>query len=121
MESGTTKKELKFSEVYVSDIKILKTIFDQVSDINSTDQKSFGVPYLIAKKGDEIIAFASLIADQNHKINLGIYDNGNLDNEDKKEFSQYSSDFLKEKKEATFNNAELLIKNTERISQWLNF
>lgn len=120
MKSQTPKEKLKFSEVFIFDIKILKDIFNQVTDANSIDQKSFGVPFLLAKKKDKIIAFASLIVDKNNKISFVVYHNGIHDN-DKTDFNQYASDFLKKKKEATFNNAELLIKNAARITQWLNF
>lgn len=51
METPLTQQEtLQFTEVYLSDIATLKTIFFQAFPQNQGITPAFGVPFLVAKK-----------------------------------------------------------------------
>lgn len=122
MESQVSKKDsITFREVYIFDMEILQNIFCQNISLNDENETSFGIPFLLAEKAGKIIAFASLIVDQNNLIDYQIYDDGSLTAENKNAFQDSISNFLKKKKSDNFNNPEQLKQSAEQIFQCLSF
>ncbi|MHC0448218.1 hypothetical protein ACWA1F_22620 [Flavobacterium sp. 3-218] len=122
MESQVSKKDsITFREVYIFDMEILQNIFYQNTPLNDENETSFGIPFLLAEKAGKIIAFASLVVDQNNLIDYQIYNDGSLTAENKTAYQDSISNFLKKKKSDNFNNPEQLKQSAEQIFQCLRF
>lgn len=110
---------LHYSEVYASDILALKKLFLQKFRLDKID-KNFGIPFLLVKKGSQIVAFASLIVNQNHQINFEIYENLNFTLEEKECFKVNTKNYCKRNDSENFRNPEELQYNIQRMVDWLN-
>lgn len=67
------QEQIQYAEVYISDLLILKNIFLQAQDAKTVN-RSFGLPFLLAKDKNEIIAFASLITNGKDGITFQMFD-----------------------------------------------
>ncbi|WP_281233911.1 hypothetical protein [Flavobacterium gelatinilyticum] len=111
--------QLKFREVYVFDINSLQDIFHQYSHKNDSKKTSFGIPFLLCQQENKIIAFASLVLDKDHNVNYAIFENGALNADEKTEFTNYISYFLKKKRNDNFSDAKQLKESSNCIAEWL--
>ncbi|WP_447636888.1 hypothetical protein [Flavobacterium microcysteis] len=121
METPLTHQEtLQFTEVYLSDIATLKTIFFQAFPKNQDITPAFGVPFLVAKKENETVAFASLTLNAKDEIDFNIYNNPIMTEEEKLIFVSFVTNYIKKQDTGNFHNPEQLKNMINKILQWLN-
>lgn len=119
-QSKENPTDLQFQEVYISDILSLKYFFNELNGLDKDAPVSvaFGIPFLQAKCGNKIIAFASLTVNGTNGNKLSVYRNSSFSPIKEKEwnsmaeqtFHQQSDSFCKEQ----FEN------NITRLTSWLN-
>ena len=121
METPLTHQEtLQFAEVYLSDIAPLKTIFFQAFPKNQDITPAFGVPFLIAKKENKTVAFASFIFNSKDEIDFNVYNVSVMTDEEKLIFVSFVTDYIKKQDNGKFRNPEQLKNMINKILQWLN-
>ncbi|MFP3596464.1 hypothetical protein [Chryseobacterium sp. SIMBA_029] len=113
------QEQLQYSEVYISDMVSLKKIF-----IQSTGAKKvtagFGIPFLLIKKKNEIMGFASLIINEKGGIGFTIYEKKNLTPSEKKNFALRAEAYSKKNSTPNFRNPEQLKSSIHQMIDWLN-
>ena len=114
------QEQIQYAEVYISDLLMLKNIFLQTQDTKAMNQ-SFGLPFLLAKKKNEIIAFASLIIHENDRISFNIYDKKRMTEADKRNFISRVESHFKKNNTPNFRNAKQLKNSINNMVDWLNF
>lgn len=112
-------QQLQYAEVYISDIPSLKNIFLQVQN-SSKLSKEFGVPFLLVKKKNKILGFASLIINGKGEISFTIYGKNELSDSEKKNFNLRAERYFKQNNSGNFRNADQLKISIERMITWLN-
>lgn len=112
-------QQLQYAEVYISDIPSLKNIFLQVQS-SSKLSKEFGVPFLLVKKKNKILGFASLIINGKGEISFVIYGKNELSDSEKKNFNLRAERYFKQNNSGNFRNADQLKISIERMITWLN-
>ncbi|UWX59944.1 hypothetical protein N0B40_16210 [Chryseobacterium oranimense] len=112
-------QQLQYAEVYISDIPSLKNIFLQIQS-SSRLSKEFGVPFLLVKKKNQIVGFASLIINGKGEISFVIYGKNDLSDSEKKNFNLHAERFFKQNNSGNFRNADQLKSSIERMIAWLN-
>jgi hypothetical protein len=110
---------LHYAEVYVSDVLDLKKLFLKKFESNKINE-NFGIPFLLAKKGNSIVAFASLMLNQDNQIDFEIYDNSDLKGNEREDFKTKAKSYCKRNNSENFRNPEELQYNTQRMVEWLN-
>jgi hypothetical protein len=122
METPLTHQEtLQFAEVYLSDIAPLKTIFFQAFPKNRDITPAFGVPFLIAKKENKTVAFASFVLNSKDEIDFNIYNSEPvMTDEEKLIFVSFVTDYIKKQDNGNYRNPEHLKNMINKILQWLN-
>jgi len=110
---------LHYAEVYVSDILDLKELFLQKFGSNKVNE-NFGIPFLLAKKETRIVAFASLMINQNNQIDFEIYGNSDLNGNESEDFKTKARNYCKRNTSENFRNPEELQYNIQRMIEWLN-
>lgn len=111
--------ELQYREVYISDMIALKKIFIQGTGANKVTA-GFGIPFLLIKKKNEIIAFASLIINEKGGIGFTIYEKRNLTPSEKKNFAFRAETYSKKNNAQNFRNPEQLKSSIHQMINWLN-
>jgi len=113
------QEQLQYSEVYISDMVALKKIFIQNTGAKKITA-GFGIPFLLIKKKNEIIAFASLIINENGAIGFTIYEKRNLTSSEKKNFAFRAESYSKKNNAPNFRNPEQLKSSIHQLINWLN-
>lgn len=113
------QEQLQYAEVYISDMLVLKNIFLQVQNTGKVNS-GFGVPFLLAKKKSEIIAFASLVISEKGSIDFKIYDKTGVQNPEKNSFIRRVESYFKKNNSPNFRNPEQLKNSISRMVTWLN-
>ncbi|KFF14352.1 hypothetical protein IW15_02625 [Chryseobacterium soli] len=114
-----TISQYQYSEVYISDMVALKKIFIQRTGTQKITA-GFGIPFLLIKKKNEILAFASLIINEKGGIGFTIYENRNLTSSEKKNFALRAEVYSKKNSTPNFRNPEQLKSSIQRMIEWLN-
>lgn len=114
------QKTLQFAQVYITDMGALKKIFLQAFSSEQNITASFGVPFLLAKKEDKIVAFASLVLNATEEIGFEIYNDPDMSEDEKLIFVSFVSNYFKEKGTGSYTNPEQLKESISKILKWLN-
>jgi hypothetical protein len=110
---------LHYAEVYASDIFELKSFFLQKFGSDEINE-NFGIPFLLVKKENKIVVFASLIVNQNFEIDFEIYGNSNFSVKEIEQFKAHAKNYCKRNHSENFENPEELQYNIQRMADWLN-
>lgn len=119
METIIRNQQLQYADVYISDMQSLKNIFLQSQNLSRLNH-DFGVPFLLAKKRNEILGFASLVINEKGKITFKIYGKGGLTDSEKRNFNLQAEHYFNKNNSANFRNAEQLKSSISRMISWLN-
>lgn len=110
---------LQYAEVYASDILELKNLFLQKFRLNMVNT-NFGIPFLLIKKENRIVGFASLIINKNNQIDFEIYENPEVTINEKEYFKTKAQSYCKRNDSENFKDPEELQYNIRRMVDWLN-
>lgn len=113
------QEQLQYAEVYISDMVALKKIFIQDTGAKKVTA-GFGIPFLLIRKKNEIMAFASLIINEKGGIGFTIYEKRNLTSAEKKNFNFRAEAYTKKNNAPNFRNPEQLKSSIHRMVDWLN-
>lgn len=113
------QKQTQISEVYITDISILRNIFITISNSEKATE-AFGIPFLLLKKKNDILAFASLIINQMGKTDFIIYVKSALNTEEKEDFTSHVEKYFRKNNSANYRNPTQLKYSIDRIINWLN-
>lgn len=111
--------QLHYAEVYASDITELKNFFLQKFGLKKVSE-NFGLPFLLVKKQDKTVAFASLIINHACQIDFAIYGNSDVKEYEKEDFKMKSKNYCKRNHSGNFRDPEQLQYNIQRMAEWLN-
>lgn len=111
--------QIQYAEAYISDMPELKKIFLQMKEGNKVDS-NFGLPFMLAKKKNETIAFASLIVNEKNEISFKIYDKNKMSEAEKRNFFSNTERYFKNNDTPNFRNPEQLKSSISRMISWLN-
>lgn len=110
---------LHFDEVYISDLLILKEIFMQKKNVKVINE-DFGLPFLLAKKENVIMAFACLMVNDLNQVDFVIFEAKDLDTEEKEVFRMYAEDCFKKAASDNYRDPQQLKSTISRIINWIN-
>lgn len=113
------QKQFQYAEAYVSDMLVLKNIFLETQNLKKADQ-NFGLPFLLAKNGREVIAFASLIINEKNEISFKIYDKNRMTEAEKRNFFSRAERYCKNNNTPNFKDLEQLRSSINSMINWLN-
>lgn len=113
------QKQFQYAEAYVSDMLVLKNIFLETQNVKNADQ-NFGLPFLLAKNGREVIAFASLIINEKDEISFRIYDKNRMTESEKRNFYSRAERYCKHNNTPNFKDPEQLKSSINSMISWLN-
>ncbi|WP_288376003.1 hypothetical protein [Chryseobacterium culicis] len=113
------QKQFQYAEAYVSDMWMLKNIFLETQNLKLADQ-SFGLPFLLAKNGKEVVAFASLILNETDQISFRIYTKDRMPEEEKRNFFSRAERYFNNNKTPNFKDPEQLKSSISSMISWLN-
>lgn len=113
------QKQYQISEVYIADITELKNIFLEISNLKIVPE-NFGIPFLMIRQENTIIAFASLIINPIGENDFVIYEKFDLDTEEKKNFITYVQKYFKGNNSGNYRNPLQLKTSADRMINWLN-
>ncbi len=119
METLQHQNRLHYAEVFVTDILELKNFFLQKFGLDKMNE-NFGIPFLMTKKENKIVAFASLIVDKNNQIDVEIYENFDVKENEKEDFKAEAKGYCKRNYSENFTDPEELKYNIQRMVEWLN-
>ncbi|WP_330744712.1 hypothetical protein [Chryseobacterium sp. CP-77] len=120
METITQQqKQFQYAEAYISDMWMLKNIFLETQNLKIADQ-SFGLPFLLAKNGKQIVAFASLIVNEKDEISFRIYDKNKMSDTEKRNFFSRAERYFKNTHTPNFKDPEQLKSSISSMISWLN-
>lgn len=113
------QKQFQYTEAYISDMWMLKNIFLETQHLKKADQ-SFGIPFLLAKNGKQIVAFASLILNEKDEISFRIYDKNKMTEAEKRNFFSRAERYCKNTHTPNFKDPEQLKSSISSMVSWLN-
>lgn len=113
------QKQFQYAEAYVSDMLVLRNIFLETQNLKKADQ-NFGLPFLLAKNGREVIAFASLIINEKDEISFKIYDKNRMTEAEKRNFYSRAERYCKNTHTSNFKDTEQLKSSINSMISWLN-
>lgn len=113
------REQIQYAEVYISDMLTLKNLFLQTEDIENA--RNFGIPFLLAEKQSEIIAFASLVLHKKDKISLRVYAGKGMSESEKKNFTSRAEAYFIKNNTPNFRNPEQLRSSISNMVDWLFF
>ena len=120
METNIQHPEsLQYAEAYISDMLTLKDIFLQSLDSQKVSP-DFGIPFLLAKKENKITSFASLIIDEEGKIDFKIYDKKEIKESEKKSFIARVENYFRKNNTPNFRDPRQLKSSINGMINWLN-
>ncbi|MDM1554046.1 MULTISPECIES: hypothetical protein [Chryseobacterium] len=114
-----SQEQLQYAEVYISDMWVLKKIFQQTQGTGKVNQE-FGMPFLLAKKKNEVIAFASLVANEKEVITFNIYHKEEIKEAEKNNFISKVERYFRKNNTSNFRNPEQLKNSIYKMVSWLN-
>ncbi|PWN68702.1 hypothetical protein C1631_018705 [Chryseobacterium phosphatilyticum] len=112
------QEQLQYAEVYISDMLALKNIFLQTQNVSKA-ASDFGIPFLLAKKKNEIVLFATLIINEKGAIAFAVYDKKGISEVEKKTFSIRAENYFKKNRTPNFRNPEQLKSSIKSMMSWL--
>ncbi|MFC7347666.1 hypothetical protein ACFQO9_13140 [Chryseobacterium zhengzhouense] len=110
---------LHYAEVYASDIFELKNLFLQKFNVQKISE-NFGIPFLLAKKKNTAVAFASLILNSENETDFVVHSDQDFNHEERKQFIVTVKEFFGRNNSENFRNPLQLKSNIERMINWLN-
>ena len=113
------QEQIQYAEAYISDMLELKNIFLQTKGIQKINQ-NFGLPFLLAKKKKEIVAFASLIINEKDEISFKIFDKNTMSETDRRNFFSRAERYFKNNNTPNFRDPEQLKSSIKSMISWLN-
>ena len=113
------QEQIQHAEAYISDMPELKKIFLQMKEVKKVDS-NFGLPFMLVKKKNETIAFASLIVNEKNEISLKIYDKNRMSEAEKRNFFSHTERYFKNNNTPNFRDPEQLKSSVRRMISWLN-
>ncbi|TZF92789.1 hypothetical protein FW781_20595 [Chryseobacterium panacisoli] len=113
------QKQFQYAEAYISDMLMLKNIFLETQNLKKADQ-NFGLPFLLAKNGNQIVAFASLIVNEKDEISFRIYDKNRMTETEKRNFFSRAERYFKNNNTPNFKDPEQLKSSINSMISWLN-
>ncbi|UTX47266.1 hypothetical protein [Chryseobacterium sp. MA9] len=113
------QEQIQYTEAYISDMPELKEIFLQMKGVKKVDP-NFGLPFILAKKRNETIAFASLIVNEKNEISFKIYDKYRMPEAEKRTFFSRAERCFKKNNAPNFRNSGQLKSSIRRMISWLN-
>ena len=113
------QKPFQYAEAYISDMGMLKTIFLEIQNVKRADQ-NFGLPFLLAKNGNIVVAFASLIINEKNEISFKVYDKNKMPEVEKRNFFSRAERYLKNNNTPNFKDPEQLKSSISSVISWLN-
>lgn len=120
METITQQqKQFQYAEAYISDMWMLKNIFLETQNLKIADE-NFGLPFLLAKNGKQIVAFASLIVNEKDEISFRIYDKNKMSDTEKRNFFSRAERYCKNTHSPNFKDPEQLKSSINSMISWLN-
>ncbi|KXH83418.1 hypothetical protein [Chryseobacterium kwangjuense] len=111
------QEQLQYTEVYISDMLSLKNIFLQSQNLSGLNH-NFGLPFLLAKKKNTVMAFASLVIDENGEISFKIHGKNRLTDAERQNFTFQAEKYFRKNNTANFRNAEQLKSSISRVVGW---
>lgn len=116
-----TKTGFSSQQVYTSDIPLLKQFFNQLKDTGKedTDTEAFGIPFMMARQGEELVAFASF-TEEGGVANLSFYHHATVDIS---KLASWKSHVLKEAAfhpYASLKDKTQLKNSIRQLTGWLN-
>jgi len=112
------QKPFQYAEAYISDMLVLKNIFQETQDLRKACQ-NFGLPFLLAKNEEEVVAFASLIINEKGEISFKIYHKNKMAEAEKKDFFSHAERYFKNTHTPNFKNPEQLKSSISSMISWL--
>ncbi|WP_426481313.1 hypothetical protein [Chryseobacterium sp. R2ACT005] len=113
------QEQIQYAEAYISDMPELKKIFLQMKEVKKVDP-NFGLPFMLAKKKNETVAFASLIVNEKDEISFRIYDKNRITESEKRNFFSHAERYFKNNSTPNFRDSEQLKSSIRRMVSWLN-
>ncbi|CAD0222441.1 hypothetical protein KYG33_14380 [Chryseobacterium sp. D764] len=113
------QEQIQYAEAYISDMPELKKIFLQMKEVKKVDP-NFGLPFMLAKKKNETVAFASLIVNEKDEISFIIYDKNRITESEKRNFFSRAERYFKNNSTPNFRDSEQLNSSIRRMVSWLN-
>jgi hypothetical protein len=113
------QKQFQYAEAYISDMWVLKNIFLETQNLKKADQ-NFGLPFLLAKNGNKVVAFASLIISEKGEISFKIYDKHRMPEEEMDNFFSSAERYCKKNNTPNFRDPEQLKSSINQMISWLN-
>ena len=113
------QEQIQYAEAYISDMPELKNIFLQMKEVKKVDP-NFGLPFMLIKKKNETVAFASLIVNEKNEISFIMYDKNRMSEAEKRAFSSHAERYLKNNNTPNFRDSEQLKSSISRMISWLN-
>lgn len=113
------QKQFQYAEAYISDMLVLKDIFLETQNVKIADQ-SFGLPFLLAKNKDEVVAFASLVINKKDEISFKIYDKSRMTESEKENFFSRAERYFKNNNTPNFKDPAQLKSSINNLISWLN-
>lgn len=110
-------EQLQYAEVYISDMLSLKNIFLQSQNLSGLN-KDFGLPFLLVKKKNAVLAFASLVINEKEEISFKIHEKKGFTDAERKNFTFQAEKYFRKNNTANFRNAEQLKSSIRRMIGW---
>ncbi|PWN65771.1 hypothetical protein [Chryseobacterium viscerum] len=111
--------QFQYAEAYISDMWMLKNIFLETQNLKKAD-RNFGLPFLLAKNGNKVIAFASLIMSEKGEISFKIYNKHRMSEAEMENFFSSAERYCKKNNTPNFRDPEQLKSSINRMISWLN-
>lgn len=110
-------EQLQYAEVYISDMLSLKNIFLQSQNLSGLNQ-DFGLPFLLAKKKNTVLSFASLVINEKGEISFKIHGKNRLTDTEKQNFTFQAEKYFRKNNTANFRNTDQLKSSISRMVGW---
>lgn len=114
------QEQIQYAEVYISDMPALKNVFLQSQSARAAGA-DFGIPFLLAKKKDGIIMFASLVINEKGKTAFKIHCAKIVTEPEKRNFTVRAESYFKQNTTPNFRNPEQLKSSIKSMADWLDF
>ncbi|MCS4304281.1 hypothetical protein [Chryseobacterium sp. BIGb0232] len=120
METNIQHQEpFQYAEVYISDMFALKNIFQQIQNTRKINPE-FGIPFLLVRKKNEVIGFASLVVQEKNGIAFKIFEQKAMPETERKNFVSRAENYIKASTAPNFRNPEQLKSSVQKMISWLN-
>ncbi|AZA81315.1 hypothetical protein C1637_01695 [Chryseobacterium lactis] len=114
------QEQLQYAEVYISDMLALKNLFLQEQNV-SKENSDFGIPFLLTKKKNKILSFASLVISEKGEIAFKIYAQKEITESEKRNFYAKAENYFKRNTTPNFRNPKQLESSIKSMMSWLDF